>query len=66
MFVFVLNQYQVCWALFLFQFPFVITYCLRHHQRKLYALPRHLYFAPKEGDETYNQQCDVILKLEHL
>jgi hypothetical protein len=66
MFVFVLNLYQVRWALFLFQSPFVITYCLRHHQRKLYALFCRLYFAPKEGNETYNKQHDVILKPEHL
>jgi hypothetical protein len=66
MIVFVLNPYQVCWALFLSQFHFVITYHLRRHQRKLYALFHCLHFAPKEGDETYNQQCDVILKPKHL
>jgi len=26
----------------------------------------HSYLAPKERNETYKQQCDVILKFEHL
>jgi hypothetical protein len=26
----------------------------------------HSYLAPKEGDAPYEQQCDVILKHEHL
>jgi hypothetical protein len=30
------------------------------------ALSHHWYFMPKEGDETYEQQCDIILKLEYF
>jgi hypothetical protein len=29
-------------------------------------LSYHSYLAPNEEDATYKQQCDVILKLEHL
>ncbi len=32
----------------------------------MYALFCRLYFAPKEGNETYNQQRDVIPKPEHF
>jgi hypothetical protein len=63
----VLNWRQAQWALFLSQFQFVITtYHLGRHQRKLDALSYRLYFASKKGDATYEQECDVILKLEHL
>lgn len=33
---------------------------------KLNPLSHHLYFAPKEGYETYDQQRDVILKPKHF
>jgi hypothetical protein len=25
-----------------------------------------LYFTPKEGNEAYDQQCDIIFKHKHL
>jgi hypothetical protein len=31
-----------------------------------FALSCYSYFTPKEGDEAYDQQCDVILKFEYL
>ncbi len=62
----VLNQRQAKWALSLFRFQFVITYCLGRHQGKLDAFSHHSYLTPKEGDVTYEQQCDAIFKLEYL
>jgi len=41
-------------------------YRLGRQQRKLDALFGCLYLVPKEGDVTYEQQCDVILKPKHL
>jgi hypothetical protein len=62
----VLNQHQAWWALSLSRFQFVITYHLGLQQRKPYVLSCCLYLAPKEGDATYDQQHDVILKPKHL
>lgn len=53
-------------ALSLFQFQFIITYDLGCQQRKLNILFCCSYFIHREGDVTYNQQCDVIFKLELL
>jgi hypothetical protein len=62
----VLNWLQTRWALSLSRFWFVITYHLGCQQRKSNALPHYSYLVPKEGDVAYEQQCDVILTLEHL
>jgi hypothetical protein len=62
----VLNQCQAQWALSLSQFRFVITYHFGHQQGKLDTLSYCSYFAPKEKDVVYEQQCDVIFKLELL
>jgi hypothetical protein len=45
---------------------FVITYWLKRQQGKVDVLSYRLYLVPKEGDETYKQQCDVILQLKYL
>jgi hypothetical protein len=58
--------HQAQWTLFLSQLQFVITYHPRHQERKLNTLLCHLYLAPKEGDEIYNQQRDIIFKLKHF
>jgi hypothetical protein len=63
---YVLNLYQVQWALSLFQFQFIITYHLGQHQGKPYALSRRSYLTLEEGDVIYDQQFDTILKLENL
>jgi hypothetical protein len=34
--------------------------------RKPDTLSNHSYLTPKEGNEAYDQQCDIIIKLEHL
>jgi hypothetical protein len=64
--VHVLNQCQAWWALSLSQFRFVMTNHFKHQQGKLDTLFHRSCFMPKEGDATYEQQCDVILKLKHL
>ncbi len=35
-------------------------------QGKFDVLSHHLYLMPKEGNATYEQQGDIILKLEHF
>ncbi len=62
----VLNWHQAHWVLSLSWFWFFITYHHGCHQGKLDALFCHSYPALKEGDETYDQQCDVIFKPKHL
>ncbi len=57
---------KVQWALSLSRFQFVITFRLKCWQKKPNALSCHLYFMLKEGNATYEQQRDVILKHEHL
>ncbi len=37
-----------------------------HKERKLDTLSNHSYLTPKEGNKAYDQQCDIIFKLEHL
>jgi hypothetical protein len=62
----VLNCRQGRWSMFLSRFDFVITYRPGNQQGKSDALSRCSYLAPKEGDETYDQQQTIILKSEHL
>ncbi len=61
----VLNWHQVWWALSFFQFQFIVIYDLGCQQRKFNILSCCSYLIHREGDVTYNQQCDIF-KLEHL
>ncbi len=61
----VLNQCQFH-STIMSWFCFVVTYYPKHQQGKPNALSHRLYIAPKEGDETYDQQCGVSFKPEHL
>jgi len=62
----VLNQCQAQWALSLFQFQFVITYCPRRQQGELDVLSHCLYLMLKERDVAYDQWCDTIFKPKNL
>jgi hypothetical protein len=62
----VLNRRQAYWSMSLSRFDFVITYRPGNQQGKSDALSRCSYLAPKERDETYDQQQTIILKPEHL
>jgi hypothetical protein len=44
----------------------MITYCPRRQQGKPNVLSCCSYLKPKEGDVTYDQQCDTILKPKNL
>jgi hypothetical protein len=58
----VLNRRQARWSMSISRFDFVITYRPGNQQGKSDALSHCFYLAPKEGDETYDQQQTIILK----
>jgi hypothetical protein len=66
MFAKVLNWWQACWSISLSRFNFVIMYCPSSKQIQSDVFSQRAYFAPREGDATYDQQNTTLIKPEQL